>query len=644
MKRILAKIGQGLSGKALLKPRQNVTPKSQLHGHTEQVLHTYIAATKKGDGSRVSFLENPVAHKTMMGEFALIINDRTPIRRGMLQEALQDQESKRSVEVLADSRLYYHNYEALSRDWDLKDSRAVEEAYLYFTQRQQDSSNKLSEEEIQRKKRNAKKYKILKKNYMVLGTGRREWNKGKKMIGILYPTPAPAQFFYDEMVFIAPDVAQKQFGTQDKLDIFDKDRNIVYTSKLYAYIATQACSDLIFYQYDAALWSIWLRKNNRNICIGKDALTNNEAQLLIQSLLHDIDENSNNQEFNVTGTVHKNSFDSLGDDISDVPIGDKTFRIDMSRQYKSSISRGSQKFARSVNIRMLESGSALRKREEIGYYPQDLEIIDAALRTGSHINKGCIIFSGAPSSAKSTSLYSIFTHLHQDFDAQVVTIDSSVEFEVDGLRQIATDDTKRAISEDKQMNISKVVNNMLKQFADALIIGEVRDDEQIRDFIKGAARGRLLAGSMHTSDTKSIFTVLENAGLKPYQYLPVCRLFVHHQLVPAVCQKCKGTGVMSENSEETTCDACFGSGSDGKELIYELAYLVEKKMPLDAKPAEEFEKLIEDSAIIFRSQEQIAWEKYKDGKINEETYKYLMGENVERIKTLVEEQNAKRRL
>lgn len=146
-----------------------------------------------------------------------------------------------------------------------------------------------------------------------------------------------------------------------------------------------------------------------------------------------------------------------------------------------------------------------------------------------------------------------------------------------------------------------------------------------------------MAGTMHTNDTRSIFTVLENAGLKPYQYLPSLRLLVHHTLVPKICPKCNGTGeIHEEGIKDTSCAECYGTGAKGREVIYEIAFLVPGKVPLDANPAKDFDELIKSGAIIFRSKEEIAKRKFDLGLIDEDVYRSFRGEHIERIKSLID--------
>ncbi len=614
----------------------------EIHGKTEQIINNYFKKNKKGNIAGIAaFLDNSIEHRKMMEEYAKVINNKTPERLEMIKNAVNEASSE--VELLANSRIYYKTYSAITSDWDLKDTRAIEDAFLYVRKGDKHSENDLDSSNVamENKERNAEKYKILKRHYMVLGTGKKAWNKGKKMIGIFYPTPAIAPFYYDEMVFIGPDVAQKQFGTQDKLDIIDRKTNKISTANLYAYIATHNYSDLLIYQYDDALWSMWAVKNGKKICLGKDAFTNSDAKLIIQALLIDIGENTNNQEFDVSGTIHKGSFDRTGEDYTDIPIGDKTFRVSMARQYISSRAHGHQDFARSIHIRLLDSGDSLRKIDEIGYYPEDLKIIHSAMINDEQLHVGCNIVAGPPSSGKSTALSSIFADLHDNHDAQIVTIDSSVEFQHKGFRQIATDDTKRASKEEKKVTITKAVNFMLKQYVDGLIVGEVRGADEIVAAVNGAARGRLMAFSVHTNDVRSIFTVLDNAGLKPVSYLPLLRTLLHHRLVPALCPKCKGTGKLAENGKEVVCENCFGTGSHDRELIYELAYLIPGKVPLDCNPSKDFDKLIASGAIIYRSAEDVARQKYKDGKISKAVYEGVLGAQIEKIKAIAEEMNKK---
>ncbi len=578
------------------------------------------------------FLMKPSEHEAMMEEFSKVLYQ---VNNGELVEAFINAPDKKSKATILNSFLYYTDFDELLKDWDITPTKNIESSFITYNNVEE--RKHINAEDIEILERNSKKFQILKKDYMFLANGKQEWNKGKKIIALMYPTTKIAHFYYDDAILISPSVAQKEYGIQNKLDIIDKKENTVNTGKLYAYIATHNYSDLIMYQYDASRWAVKGVKNGKSYSVGGEAIfTNEEADLIVTALLRDIQENPSTQKFWTWGTVHMKSFTNYNDD-TNIPIGEKTFRIDMIRQYKSSIRKASLRFPRRIDIRHLNTGASARKLKDMGYFSEDLRIFDLALRKGNKINIGGIIFAGPPSSAKSTGMYAMFDDLYEKNGSEVVTIDTMVEYEKNGFSQISLDDIKNAET-DEVIDFSTVVENLLKQFCEAIIVGEVRGPEQIKAFIDAMSRGRLVAGSLHTNDVLSIFLVLHRIGLEPFEYLPVLNLLIHHELVPNVCPYCKGKGSIKEigSNSEKQCNECYGAGSNDRVLIYEYAYLIPGRVPLDCNPIKDFQKLVKEGSIIFKSREEVARKRFENGEINQDIYESITGKHYEEIRKIRE--------
>lgn len=548
---------------------------------------------------------------------------------------------------------YYTDMKELEHDWDLKDNKAFEDNYLMLRDR-----NKIIEPEKRKAvAQYAAKYQILKDNFLLIGTGRQEWNKGKKAVGMLFPTPQIINFYMNEIFFVSPSIASAKYSSHSQLNIFDG--KIVNTNKLYAYIQKNDYTDVCIYKYDTYNWICIGVRNGRNEIIDNEFLNNNEAMQLIDKLLLDISRNRGDKSSEIVGTKHISLSTMFENDKEQAVIMDEgSFRISLIRQSKAIPNANINEIDRMIHIRCLESSGRLRKINDIGYMPEHLNIILKALLENNTLVPGMSIFLGQPGSAKSTTIYSLFKHIWEEYGQMIVTLETILEFDVPGFRSVALDDTSSATNPDIKMTYERTFDKLQQTFTNGVIFGEIIEKTQIESFVKAAARGRMVASTMHTNDNHSAFTTFENNGISSISYNNLIKLLVHHDLKERVCQTCKGSKKSDELEEcrecsgkgcencnqtgkiETLCPKCAGTGVDGKELIYEITYFPPKAVPGDAKlHGDDYWKLIRENKIVHISKESVAKAKWKKGLISEEIYKQFDGTSKREIMKIAEKIN-----
>jgi general secretion pathway protein E len=84
-----------------------------------------------------------------------------------------------------------------------------------------------------------------------------------------------------------------------------------------------------------------------------------------------------------------------------------------------------------VVMRILDKSSVLFGLEELGFYPDDLEIVERLIKQ----EHGIILMTGPTGSGKTTSLYSMLSRINSP-DKNILTIEDPIEYQLKGIGQI----------------------------------------------------------------------------------------------------------------------------------------------------------------------------------------------------------------
>lgn len=117
------------------------------------------------------------------------------------------------------------------------------------------------------------------------------------------------------------------------------------------------------------------------------------------------------------------------------------------------------------------------------------------LKKITHHKNGLILVTGAMGSGKSTTLAAIVDLINQEQHKHIVTIEDPIEF---------VHRPKKSLIEQRELDIhtqdfSKALRACLRQAADVILVGELRDLETISAAVTAAETGALVLGTLHTN-------------------------------------------------------------------------------------------------------------------------------------------------
>jgi twitching motility protein PilT len=125
---------------------------------------------------------------------------------------------------------------------------------------------------------------------------------------------------------------------------------------------------------------------------------------------------------------------------------------------------------------------------------EDLKL-PAAIASLSELRKGLVLVTGPTGSGKSTTLAAIIDAINRKHTRHIVTIEDPVEFVHENQKSIVSHREVGAHTG----SFAAAVRAAIRQDADVVLVGEMRDRETISIAITAAEMGLLVFGTLHTN-------------------------------------------------------------------------------------------------------------------------------------------------
>jgi len=156
--------------------------------------------------------------------------------------------------------------------------------------------------------------------------------------------------------------------------------------------------------------------------------------------------------------------------------------------------------------------------------------LPAAVRSLAHLDRGLVLVTGPTGSGKSTTLAAIINEINENYAKHILTIEDPIEFVHVG---------KRCVFSHREVGthtagFGAALRAALREDADVILVGEMRDYETIALALTAAEMGVLVFGTLHTSGAaKSIDRVIDAF---PVDEQPQARLSLSESLAGVVSQ------------------------------------------------------------------------------------------------------------
>ena len=132
--------------------------------------------------------------------------------------------------------------------------------------------------------------------------------------------------------------------------------------------------------------------------------------------------------------------------------------------------------------------------------PEDIVPLEAlnlpkAIETLAHLQQGLVLVTGPTGSGKSTTLAAIIDRINTTYTRHIVTIEDPVEFVHKDKRSVFS---QREVGTDTE-SFGAALRAAIRQDADVILVGEMRDLETISLAVTAAEMGALVFGTLHTN-------------------------------------------------------------------------------------------------------------------------------------------------
>ncbi len=175
---------------------------------------------------------------------------------------------------------------------------------------------------------------------------------------------------------------------------------------------------------------------------------------------------------------------------------------------------------------------------------EDLGIPPVIKRFG-HLTGGLVLVTGPTGSGKSTTLAALIDYINVNFHKHIVTIEEPIEFVHENKLSVIT---QREVPENAT-SFASGLRAALREDADVVLVGEMRDLETISLALTAAETGLLVFGTLHTNNSRK--TVDRMIDVFPASQQPQVRTMLSASLRGIVAQlllkRCDGGGRVAVN-------------------------------------------------------------------------------------------------
>ncbi|PYK30099.1 MAG: type IV pili twitching motility protein PilT [Verrucomicrobia bacterium] len=163
----------------------------------------------------------------------------------------------------------------------------------------------------------------------------------------------------------------------------------------------------------------------------------------------------------------------------------------------------------------------------------------------AHLRGGLVLVTGPTGSGKSTTLAALIDYINENYSRHIVTIEEPIEFVHDNKRSIIT---QREVPSDSE-SFPVALKAALREDADIVLVGEMRDLETVSLALTAAETGLLVFGTLHTNNARK--TVDRMVDVFPAARQPQARAMLANSLRGVLAQllmkKADGSGRVAVN-------------------------------------------------------------------------------------------------
>lgn len=180
-----------------------------------------------------------------------------------------------------------------------------------------------------------------------------------------------------------------------------------------------------------------------------------------------------------------------------------------------------------IVLRVLDRQKGIVPLEELGLETEVLNV----LRVMVARPEGVILITGPTGSGKTTTLYSLLSHLNTEA-VNIMTLEDPVEYPMVLIRQTT-------VNESVRLDFASGVRAMLRQDPDIILVGEIRDEDTAGMAFRSAMTGHQVFSTLHANSSFGAVPRLLDLGIRPDIMAGNIIGIMAQRLVRKLCPRCK---------------------------------------------------------------------------------------------------------
>lgn len=192
-------------------------------------------------------------------------------------------------------------------------------------------------------------------------------------------------------------------------------------------------------------------------------------------------------------------------------------------------------YGETMAIRLLDRDQRLLQLEDLGMSARDLGNVQSMLPSST----GLILVTGPTGAGKTTTLYACIRRLNNG-QRRICTIEDPIEYSLSGVRQAQ-------VNLRIGLDFPELLRSVLRQSADVILVGEIRDPVTAETAVLAAKSGQLVLATLHASTASGAVDSMLSLGVHPYFLASGLSAVITQRLVRTLCPHCKVPLDLSES-------------------------------------------------------------------------------------------------
>ncbi len=178
-------------------------------------------------------------------------------------------------------------------------------------------------------------------------------------------------------------------------------------------------------------------------------------------------------------------------------------------------------------LRILDRDKGIVELDKLGLQPDTLSLLKILMARP----EGIILVTGPTGSGKTTTLYSMLTHINT-VNVNIMTLEDPVEYPMTMIRQTSVNDNAK-------LGFADGIRTLMRQDPDVILVGEIRDEDTAEMAFRAAMTGHQVFSTLHTNSAIGAISRLVDIGVLPEVLSGNIIGVLGQRLIRKLCTFCK---------------------------------------------------------------------------------------------------------